>query len=97
MANQKENAMEIITTQDSDDGYFAAGPEGGTPKEFIIGNSPEGALKNYAGWLFGQVRAYRLRYEFAHRHQGQAWPACSVCGLEYAIFGHNWPVPHKLE
>ena len=40
-----------IVVTDAKDGYCSAGPEGGTPRKFIIGSSPEVALKNYAGWL----------------------------------------------
>lgn len=81
--------MAEIVVRDCGDGYFAAGPKGGTPKQFIIGSSPEVALRNYAGWLYGQVRAYRLRYEYARRHEGAVWPACPVCKRDYGIFGHN--------
>lgn len=81
--------VQIIVKKDETDGFFSAGPEGGTPKQFIIGSSPEGALINYATWLYGQVRAYRLRYEYARRHIGAAWPLCPVCKRDYAIFGHN--------
>ena len=81
--------MAEIVVRNSGDGYFAAGPEGGTPKQFIIGSSADVALRNYAGWLYGQVRAYRLRYAFAKAHGGAAWPACAVCGRDYALYGHN--------
>lgn len=71
------------------EGFFSAGPKGGTPKEFIIGSSPEGALVNYATWLLGQVRVWRLKYEFTRRHNGKDWPACPVCRKSYALYGHN--------
>lgn len=91
---------EIVVIKDPVDGFFSAGPEGGTPKQFIIGSSPEVALQNYAGWLYGQVRAYRLRYEYARRHGGAAWPACPVCQRDYGLFGHNlgnFPIHGSLQ
>lgn len=100
MALKRRYAMPQVITKDGGDGYFSAGPEGGTPKEFIIGSSREGALVNYATWLLGQVRAGRLKYEYARRHKGAAWPACPVCGRAYAIFGQNLgdsPVPGAVQ
>lgn len=80
--------MEIIIN-DCGDGYPSAGPKGGSPKEFIIGSSPEVALKNFAGWLYDNRRTWQLKYEFARRNGGAAWPACPVCGREYGLYGQN--------